>query len=107
MVKQVNDGNFQREVIEASKTKPVLVDFYADWCGPCQVQGPIVESLAGSVGESAVIAKCNTEDSSKTAEEFNILSIPTLIIFKDGTAAERFTGLQSKESLETALKKHI
>ena len=104
MAKQFTDDNFQTEVIEASKEKPVLVDFYASWCGPCKMQGPIVEELAGEIGDTAIVGKLDTEASQKTASSFGVMSIPTLIIFRDGKPANTLVGLQPKESLAEALK---
>ncbi len=106
MAFQFTDANFEKEAIEASKEKPVLVDFYADWCGPCKMQGPVVAELADFIGDIAVVGKLDTEANQQTAMRFGIMSIPTLLIFRNGTIAEQFVGLQSKESLVEALKKH-
>jgi thioredoxin 1 len=106
MAQQFNDANFKQEVIEASKNKPVLVDFFAPWCGPCQIQGPIVEQLADEVKDSAIVAKVNTEEAMQVAMEYAIMSIPTLMIFRNGQVVEKYVGLQPKESLAEALKKH-
>jgi len=99
--------NFQTEVIEASKSKPVLVDFFATWCGPCQVQGPIVEEVASMIADKAVVGKMDTDQSIEIARQYGIMSIPTLIVFKNGEAAERFTGVQERETLLDAINKHI
>jgi len=107
MTKHFTDENFAQEVIEASKTKPVLVDFFALWCGPCKLQGPIVDQLAEEMGEGAVIGKANVEEAVKIAEEYGVMSIPTLIIFKDGQAVDTLTGLQSKDSLTAQIKKYL
>jgi thioredoxin 1 len=103
----ITDANFQSEVLEASKAKPVLVDFYADWCTPCQIQGPIVEEVSNEVGDSAVVGKLNTEEAMNVAQKYNIMSIPTLLVFKDGQIAESFIGVQSKDILVKTLKKYI
>lgn len=100
------DENFNKEAVEASKAKPVLVDFFAPWCGPCKLQGPIVDTLAQEIGDKAIIGKVNTEDSRQTAINFGIMSIPTLIIFKDGEVKETMVGLQSKDGLLDLLKKY-
>ena len=106
MAKEFTDANFQSEVIEASKSKPVLVDFYAAWCGPCKMQGPIVEELSGEISDKAIVGKLDTEANQQTAMQYGVMSIPTLIIFKDGKPAETMVGLQPKESLADALGKY-
>ncbi len=104
MTKHFTDDNFAAEAIEASKAKPVLVDFFAVWCGPCQMQAPIIEEVAETIGDKAVVGKLNTEEAMKTAETYNVMSIPTLIIFKDGKEAKRFVGVQMKDDLLAELK---
>ena len=106
MAKEFTDANFKEEAIEASKQKPVLVDFFAPWCGPCKMQGPIVDELADEVGDKAVIGKLNTEDNQQTAGDLGVMSIPTLILFKDGEAKETLVGLQTKEGLLDLIKKY-
>ena len=93
------DDNFKEEVIEASKEKPVLVDFFAEWCGPCQMQGPIIDEVAEEIGEKAVVGKLDIDKSKKIAEEYEVMSIPTLILFKDGKVAETMAGMQAKDVL--------
>lgn len=106
MAFQFTDDNFAAEAIEASKSKPVLVDFFASWCGPCKMQGPIVDELAEAIGDKAVIGKLDTEANQQVAQEYGVMSIPTLLIFKDGKVAEQFVGLQSKEALAEVIKKY-
>ncbi len=106
MLKHFNDENFNQEVIEASQKKPILVDFYADWCAPCRMQTPIIEEVAKAVGEKAVIGKLNTEESANTAAKYKIMSIPSLLIFKNGEVIETLIGLQAKEKLIKTIKKH-
>ncbi len=96
--------NFDEAVLQSDK--PVLVDFWAPWCGPCKIMAPIVEELAGEV-EGAVIGKVNVDEHSAIAQKFNILSIPTFIIFKGGQVAEQFSGSMSKDQLREKLEKHI
>ena len=103
MAMQVTDQNFESEVLKSDK--PVLVDFWAPWCGPCQMMGPIVDELAGEVGEKYKVVKLNVDENRGTAGQFGIMSIPTLIIFKDGKVAKQLVGLQSKESLQEELGK--
>lgn len=100
MSKELNKDNFDQEVIEASKSKPVLVDFFAPWCGPCQMQGPIIDELAGEVGDKGAVAKVNIDENPEIAEKYGVMSIPTLILFKDGQAKETMTGMQAKEILK-------
>lgn len=107
MTQEFTQENFNSEVIEASKNKPVLVDFFASWCGPCQIQGPIVDEVSEEVAEKAVIGKLNTENAMEIASQFGIMSIPTIIIFRDGKPTERFTGVQEKETLVQSLTKHV
>jgi len=104
---EFNSKNFRKEVIEASKKKPVLVDFFAEWCGPCKIQGPIVDELAGEIGEKAVIGKLNIESAEDVAGEYGVMSIPTILIFKDGEVKETMTGLREKGILNEMLKKYI
>lgn len=106
MAKAFTDTNFESEVIEASKEKPVLVDFFASWCGPCKMQAPIVEELSEEMGDQAVVGKLDTEQSPETASKYNVMSIPTLIIYRNGEPVETMVGLQSKDSLAETLKKH-
>ncbi len=102
---QVNDQNFEAEVLQFSG--PVLVDFYAEWCGPCKMQGPIIDELAKDLeGSEFKVAKLNVDEANATAGKYNIMSIPTLIIFKNGEPAETLMGLQSKESLKEKLESH-
>jgi thioredoxin 1 len=106
MLQHFTDDNFQKDVIEASQTKPVLVDFFAAWCGPCRMQGPIVEELANELGGKAVVGKLDTEEANKTAAHYGVMSIPTLMVFKGGVPVETMIGLQPKENLKAVLEKH-
>lgn len=101
------DQNFEKEAMEASKNKPVLVDFFASWCGPCKLQGPIIDQLAEEMGDKAVIGKANVDEAIKISEQFSVMSVPTLIMFKDGKAVETFNGLQSKDALIVGIKKYL
>ena len=94
---EFNDQNFQDEVIKSDQA--VLVDFYAEWCGPCQIQGPIVEELAKEYAGKAKIGQLDVDANQATASAFQVMSIPTLILFKNGAPAERFVGLQQKNVL--------
>ncbi len=107
MTKHFDDANFQAEVIEASNEKPVLVDFFAAWCGPCKMQAPIIEEVAELMGETAVVGKCDTEKANASAGQYGVMSIPTLLVFKDGEVKETMVGMQPKDRLVDVLKKYM
>jgi len=88
--------NFEQEVLQAKE--PVLVDFWASWCGPCQMVGPVVEEVAGEVTD-AKICKVNVDEQPELARQFRVMSIPTLMVFKDGQAVKREVGAKSKAEL--------
>lgn len=104
---QFTDENFEVEALEASKSKPVLVDFFAAWCGPCKMQGPIVDELAGELGDKAVVGKLDTEAAQQTAQKYSVMSIPTLLIIKDGDVKETLVGLQAKDALKEQIEKYL
>lgn len=85
----------------------VLVDFFATWCGPCKMMAPVIDELSGEFDGKAKIGKLDVDENNKTASEFGVQSIPTLILFKDGAEVERMVGFQSKEALKEVLDKHI
>ena len=89
--------NFEKEVLKSEK--PVLVDFYADWCGPCNTMAPVIEELATELDGKAKVGKINVDDNPDIAVEYNVMSIPTLIIFKNGKEEKRLVGLRDKEEL--------
>jgi thioredoxin 1 len=99
-VLKLNEANFDAVVAEGI----VLVDFWAPWCGPCRIQGPIIESLAKKVGDDVKIAKVNVDNARNIASKFGIRSIPTLIIFKDGKAVQQFVGLSQEKELLAAIE---
>lgn len=99
---KLNNENFKAEVRESNKV--VLVDFYADWCGPCKMMSPIVDEIAEEIGEQAKVCKLNVDDAQDIAFEYNVMSIPTLIIFKNGEVVETLVGLQDKSELLNKLK---
>ncbi len=96
MVKKFNNQNFAKEVLENDAT--VLVDFYADWCGPCRMVGPIVEDIANERTDISV-GKLNVDESSAIAAQYNVMSIPTLIVFKGGKESARLVGYRPKEAI--------
>jgi thioredoxin 1 len=87
--------------------KPVLVDFWAVWCGPCRQVAPVVESLAQKWGERAVVAKLNVDDVPSVAERYQVMSIPTLMLFKNGQVVERVVGAASQAALEKRFEAHL
>ncbi len=100
-VNELSDANFEAEVLQS--TQPVLVDFWAPWCGPCLMVGPVVKELGAENVGSIKVAKMNVDDSPKTAAGYGISSIPTLMIFKDGQVVDRFVGIQPKNRLQDAI----
>jgi thioredoxin 1 len=104
MALQFTDANFQNEVLESDI--PVLVDFYADWCGPCKMIAPIVEELAGEYKGVVKIGKLNVDNEPETAGKYRVMSIPTLIIFKNGAAVDTVVGVVSKKVLQDKLEAH-
>ena len=101
-VDEVTDSNFQAEVIESEV--PVLVDFWAPWCGPCRMVSPVVEEIAQERGEQLRVVKLNIDENQDTAMQFNVLSIPTLILFRNGEVAKTVIGAQPKRRLEAELE---
>ena len=94
---KLSSENFKKEVLKSEK--PVLVDFYADWCGPCNAMAPVIEELATELDGKAKVGKINVDENSDIAVEYNVMSIPTLIIFKNGKEEKRLVGLRDKEEL--------
>ena len=97
-VGKVSDANFEAEVLKA--TGPVVVDFWAEWCGPCRMIAPVLEEIAGAMGDKVKIVKLNVDESPTIAQKYGIMSIPTLMIFKNGEMAARQIGGGPKQKLE-------
>lgn len=103
---QFTDQNFETEVLKSDV--PVLVDFFAEWCGPCRMLGPIIEELTEEMKDKKVkIGKINIDEAPETAKKYNVMSIPTIIIFKDGEPVETMSGIQNKEALREKLEKLV
>nr|YP_009244284.1 thioredoxin [Gelidium vagum]AMK96526.1 thioredoxin [Gelidium vagum] len=104
-VEQVADSSFNEEVIKSSC--PVLVDFWAPWCGPCRMIAPVVDEIANEYAGSLKVVKINTDDNPSTATEYGIRSIPTLVIFVKGERVDTVVGAVPKTTLASALQKHL
>ena len=104
-IQQVTDQDFDKTVLQAGK--PAFVDFWAPWCGPCRVIGPIVEELAPSYQGRAVITKMNVDDNPEVAQKFGVTSIPTLMMFKDGKLVDRVVGAMPKGELQKFIERNL
>ena len=102
---ELTDDNFEREVLQSKV--PVLVDYWAEWCGPCKMVGPILEELATEFGDKVKIAKLNIDDHAKTPPKFGIRSIPTLMLFKNGEVEGTKVGAASKSDLTNFIESNI
>lgn len=105
MAALVTDANFQSEVLESDV--PVLVDFYADWCGPCKMVGPVVEQMAGEYAGKAKIVKLDVDASPATAQNYRVMSIPTLLVFKGGQVVDTIVGAVPKATIAGKLDAHL
>jgi len=101
----IDPGNFDAEVLKSKI--PVLVDFWATWCGPCRMIGPIIEEIASEYAGKAKVAKVDVDQNQDLAEQFQVRSVPTLLIFKNGGVVEQLVGAVSKKALTTRLDAHL
>ncbi|MFO7866474.1 MAG: thioredoxin [Candidatus Aminicenantes bacterium] len=104
-IKNVNDNNFENEVLKSDI--PVLVDFWAAWCAPCHMVTPSLESIASEREGELKVVKLNVDDNNQTASKYGIMSIPSMLLFKDGEVQETLVGALPKEKIEEAVLKHI
>src|ERR1700684_4185463 len=106
-IQAVSDASFQADVVEASKTQPVMVDFWADWCRPCHMLSPTVEEIARENAGKLKVVKLNVDENMNAAGKFNIRGIPTLLVFKGGQVADQIVGAVPKEQIVKILERHI
>ena len=104
-VKHVTDSSFEQDVLQS--TKPVLVDFWAEWCAPCRMLGPIIDQIASEFASSATVVKLNVDDNTASAQRYGIKGIPTLILFSEGKEVERVVGATSKDSITRIIEKYV
>ena len=104
-VSEVSDSSFENDVLHSDK--PVLVDFWAEWCGPCRALAPTVEAIAEKYATTARVVKLNVDDNPAVSQQYGIKGIPTLIVFRGGKEEERVVGATSKEAISKMIDKHI
>ena len=104
---EVNDGNFNEKVVEASKNKPIVVDFWADWCAPCKMLGPVLEKLTKEYGGKFILAKVDLTQNKEKAEQYEVRSIPNVKMFKNGDVVDEFIGALSEEQVKEWIDKNI
>jgi thioredoxin 1 len=105
MEQTFTDANFQTDVLGSSK--PVLVDFWAEWCGPCRMMAPVVEELANEIGTQMTVGKMNVDQNQQTPQQYGVMSIPTFLVFKNGQVVDQIVGGMAKEAFKERLLKHV
>lgn len=106
-VKELASADFETDVIEASKAKPVVIDFWAPWCGPCHMISPVIEELDNDYGGAISFCKINTDESADIASRYNVMSIPTLLLIKDGEVKETVVGVAPKATLKKKFDEYL
>lgn len=101
-VLKITEENFEEEVLKSEK--PVIVDFYADWCGPCKMMSPMIDEIAEELGNAVKVGKVNTDENMGLSEKYGIMSIPTIMVFKNGNLEKTFVGVTPKEEIISAVK---
>lgn len=104
-VKHITDSSFDQDVLQSQK--PVLVDFWAEWCAPCRMIAPVIDQVASDFISNATVVKLNVDDNTATAQRYGIKGIPTLILFSQGKEVERVVGATSKESITRMMEKYV
>lgn len=104
-LKAIDSQSFDAEVLQA--TKPVLVEFGAVWCQPCRILEPVLEELAGEWGDTVTVAKLDVDEAAELTQDYQVLSVPTVMLFKNGKIVERMTGYQPKEKIQDKIEPHI
>ena len=98
---KVNGENYEKEILKSEK--PVLIDFYADWCGPCKMMSPIIDEIAEELKENITVGKVNVDENQDLAMEYGVMSIPTLVILKNGEPVKTFVGVTDKDAIKSVL----
>ena len=105
MIKEIKDDDFSKTV--SGSGEPVVVDFWASWCGPCKMLSPIMDEVSEEVGAKAKFFKLNVDENPNVASQFKIASIPTVMVFKDGNVVDKFVGFRPKDAVKQVVEKHI
>ncbi|MBE6065034.1 thioredoxin [Clostridium cochlearium] len=105
MIKEINDSVFNSEVLDSDKV--TVVDFWAPWCGPCRMLGPVIEELSEEMSDKVKFVKVNVDENPMSATQYRVASIPTVLVFKDGKIQETLVGFRPKQAMQSSIEKHI